>query len=387
MEIIRGSDGFLTRGDLQNSMFHRLEVDPEYVNPIEQHLKSGIYGQDEAIEAVTSAIMRSEAGFSDPNRPKGTFIFLGPTGVGKTEMAKGLARFLYPEDWQSRFKRIDCTDYSDVAGVNKIKGSSNGYVGYGDPVVIMPEFLQAGGVIAFDEIEKAHSSLHRWLLPVLEEGSVTVMLPTEKASVSGAKDAKEIVPTTLDFRNTYIVMTSNVGADAISEAKRGKANIGFKQSGNNTQSDVKAAALKALRFHFASMPEFLGRVGEMNSIVFKDLGRSEFGLIFDKFINEINSKQNQNGLILSTTQELKDWLISEAMKGSYGARGLRDKIDRLIVGQAAELRFMGLVKSGMLIADMDQVSGKIDFWSREMESSKAMEVYSNTSNTTVEASV
>lgn len=363
MQFIEGSQSLsIPRRDLIEGNFNRLEIDPNTENPIRDSLNADVFGQPEAVEAITSSIMRSEAGFTSPNRPKGVFFFLGPTGVGKTEMAKALTRHLYPNDWIDHFKRVDCTDYQDSSSINRIKGSPNSYVGYGDPVLIMPDFLEKGGVIVFDEIEKAHRSLYNWLLPVMEEGSVTVPLPTDKPAANGAKDTKEIVPTTLDFTKAYLIMTSNVGADAITDVKSGKREIGFGPSTSKT-SDIKQAAMKALRNHFVGIPEFLGRIGEANSVVFKDLGPSEYDRIFDKFLGEINNSQTQNAVIISTTEELRRHFIYDAMNGKYGARTLRNQIDREIIGQAAELKYLGQIKGSTLIADIDDETKKVFFWS------------------------
>ena len=360
--IEQSSSISVPRQDLLTGHYNRVELDPNGGNPIRAQLITDVFGQDEAVDAVTSAIMRSEAGFMNPNRPKGVFMFPGPTGVGKTEMAKALTRFLYPEDWYAHFRRIDCTDYTDSSSVNNIKGSTKGYVGYGDPLPITPDFLDAGGVIAFDEIEKADHSLHRWLLPILEEGTATVPLPTDKPAANGIKNSNEIAPTTLDFRNSYIVMTSNVGADEVHLAKSGTRDIGFGNT-NNRQGDIKSAALKALKKHFAAMPEFLGRIGEKNSIVFKDLDASVYDKILDKFIEEINQNQRGSMILIATTTELRSWLIEQALKGSYGARTLRDLIDTLIVGQAAELKYTRRLKTGILIADINEETGSVEFWS------------------------
>jgi len=384
MERIEGTKSLsFKRADITAEHFDRLEIDQDTQNPIRDALNSKVFGQPEAVDCITSAIMRSEAGFTNPNRPKGVLFFLGPTGVGKTEMAKALTRHLYPDEWEEHFKRIDCTDLQESHSINRIKGSPNSYVGYGDPVLIMPDFLEKGGVIVFDEIEKAHKSLYNWLLPVMEEGRVTVPLPTDNPAANGAKDTKEIVPTELDFTKTYLIMTSNVGADAIGEVRKGKANIGF--GAKSESGDINKAAIAALKRHFAGIPEFLGRIGETNSIVFKDLGFSEYNRILDKFIDELNGSQTHDAVIISTTEELRRYFIDNAMSGEYGARTLRDQIDRKIVGQAAELKYMGKINSGTIIADIDDDTERVFFWSTK-EAAKslghAIEIYSPPLTTT-----
>lgn len=363
MNLIESSNSFsIPRDVLNEGGYQRVEVDPNTENPIRSFLNKEVFGQPDAVDAITSAIMRSETGFVSPNRPKGVFFFLGPTGVGKTEMSKALTRYLYPNDWIDHFKRIDCTDFQNEGSVNRLKGSANGYIGSGDPVLIMPEFLDRGGVIVFDEVEKANRALHNWLLPVMEEGNVTVNLPTDNPAASGTTHGKEIVPTPLDFTKTYLVMTSNVGADAISETRKGKSRVGF-GSTNDKTGEIKQAAIRALKEHFAGIPEFLGRIGDANSVVFKDLGIEEYDRILDKFLAELNYSQTRDAILLTATEELRKSFIESAMNGDYGARTLRDLIDREILGKAAELKYMKKVNSGMLIADIDDRTKEVTFWS------------------------
>lgn len=363
MQFIEGFSSLsVPRAEVLGGEFSRLEIDSNADNPIRNALNAEVFGQPDAVNALASAIMRAEAGFNNPNRPKGVFLFLGPTGVGKTEMSKSLTRFLYPEDWTKHFKRIDCTDYQDSTSINRIKGSSNGYVGYGDPLVIMPDFLDQGGVIVLDEIEKAHRTLFNWLLPVMEEGSATVPLPTDNAAANGGKDSKEITPTTLDFTKSYIILTSNVGADAVAKTRKGSMSIGFAEGSRKVSSNIRETAMRALKDHFSGIPEFLGRIGEKNSIVFNDLGANEYNKILDKFLDKINNGQSDSPILISTTEELRNFLIQESAKGDYGARTLRDKVDRDIVGQAAELKYTGQLKSGMVVADIDDSTEKIFFW-------------------------
>lgn len=371
LEIAPVQSIFMPRDQIVSDGFLRFDVPEVSESHIRKQLGSEVIGQDDAVDRVAGGIMRCESGMNDPDRPKGVFLFLGPTGVGKTELARGMARLLYGPDWKNRFLKIDCTDYTDSVSVNKIKGSQHGYVGYGDPVLIMPEFLKKGGVVVFDEIEKAHGSLHNWLLPVMEDGEVKVPLASDRPAANGAKNGKEIEMQTLDFRNTYIVMTANVGAEAMKSAKKGNGPIGFNNGSSSQHADVSAAGMHALKRHFSHKPEFLGRIGESNTIPFRDLEEDHYLEIFDKFLGLVNANQRQNPVLLTTTYEMREWLVARTMEGDYGARTLRDLIDTRIVDEAAKLRYATIIKGGLLIADIDPETGKTHFWAQNATSARA----------------
>ncbi len=317
------------------------EVKPDYsiLEGIKYELGHEIYGQDKAMEQLAMAVTRSWAGFSDPKRPEGVFMFLGPTGVGKTESAKALARYLHPQDWEKSFLRIDCTQLQESHSVGRLKGSEPSYVGYGDNnILITPSFLsQKDNVIVFDEIEKAHPNVWRWLLPVMEEGQQKALTP---ATGGGHNWSAELA--TLNFANSYLIFTSNVGAGTLHKARLGEQGIGFHRG--EYKPDMNMIGKGELRKAFEGMPEFLGRLD--STIVFEDLQRAQLEQIFNKFMDEINEDQRMGQNYLAVTRELRDYIIDRAETGEYGAREIRHKIDEILLSKASAIKFSGVLKEG-----------------------------------------
>ncbi len=349
-ELLRG----LSHQDIVSSGFHRIEPDYRVIENISSSLQQDVFGQERACDQLARAITRSHSGFSDPRRPEGIFMFLGPTGVGKTEMAKALTRYLYPKDSDKRLLRIDCTQLQESHSVGRLKGSEPSYVGYGDNnILITPEFLQRGGVILLDEVEKADQAIWKWLLPVFEEGQQKALVPKE-----GERGAEL---TTLDFSNTYIVLTSNVGAEALHNARLGKT-IGFHT--NVEKPDMEKIGLAELKKSFAQMPEFLGRLD--STVVFNELQPQDYDRIFMKFMREINEDQRYGQNFLAATSELRAFILGKAVgAGEYGAREIRHAINQWLVDKASEIKFSGVLKDGqVLIGDVED--DNVIFWTSDL---------------------
>jgi ATP-dependent protease Clp ATPase subunit len=351
-ELLRG----LSSQDIrQQPDFHKVEPDYRTIDEISNSLQGTIFGQEKACNQLARAVTRSMAGFSDPRRPEGTFMFLGPTGVGKTEMGKALAKYLYGDKWEKRFLRVDCTQLQESHSVGRLKGSEPSYVGYGDNnILITPDFLNRGGIVLFDEIEKAHPVIWRWLLPVMEEGQQKALVPKG----DGGRYSSELAE--LNFANTYLIMTANVGADKLHKAKLGQG-LGFHIQ--NQSADLESIGMTELRKAFEGMPEFLGRLD--STVVFQDLERPQYERIFNKFIDEINADQRGGQNYLAVTHELRDYVLDHAATGQYGAREIRHAINQHILDKAAEIKFSGVLKSGQpLIGDWEDST--VIFWTSDL---------------------
>ncbi len=345
-------NAFLTSEELRNGGFQKVEAAHKVIKKVSDSIKNDIFGQDEACDQLALAIVRSRAGFSDPRKPKSIIMFLGPTGVGKTETAKALSKQIYGDSWEERFTRIDCSQLSSPQSITKLSGSDPAYIGYGDQNTFFDSRkLDDGMVIDFDEIEKAHPSVWRWLLPVMDEGQASAITPVENSSL--------IVPrgelTTLNFRNSWLVFTSNIGAKQMHEAVNGNS-VGFAPSGGS--SEVEAIGLRELRKQFRGMPEFLDRF--RNFVVFKNLDMSSYGKIFDKYLEYIN--RNSKSGSLDVTVELREHLIKMAVGlGEQGARKIGRVIDSELISKASEVLVSGALNGqGLLIGDIED--GQIIFW-------------------------
>ena len=352
-ELLQGLD-HKTISEAQG--FRRIEPDYKITEDISTELQQTVFGQEKAMNELARGITRSMAGLSDPKRPEMVAMFLGPTGVGKTESGKALARYLYPRDWEEKFLRIDCTQLQESHSVGRLKGSEPSYVGYGDNnILITPQFLQKGGVIVFDEVEKAHPNIIRWLLPVLEEGQQKALVP-----IQGARGYSSEL-TTLDFSKTHIIMTANVGAEALHRARNGEQGIGFHS--DTQKPDMEKIGISELKKAFKDMPEFLGRID--TTVVFQDLGRPELEKVFNKFLEEINRDQRYGHNFLAVTKELRSYVLDHAETGEYGAREIRNKINQYVVDKASEIKFSGsLPEMAPLIGDLE--GEDIIFWTSEL---------------------
>jgi ATP-dependent Clp protease ATP-binding subunit ClpB len=282
-----------------------LEGEIQKLVHMEDRLRRRLVGQDEAVGFVSNAIRRNRAGLSDPNRPIGSFIFLGPTGVGKTELARALAEFLF--DDEKAMIRIDMSEYMEKHAVSRMIGAPPGYVGYEEGGQLSEHVRRKPySVVLFDEIEKAHPDMFNTLLQILDDGRLT--------------DGQG---RTVNFRNTVIIMTSNVGSGEI----RQMGPIGFSLNAKRgADDDARKTLLDALRKTFR--PEFLNRVDDI--IVFNPLNKEHLALIIDIQIRRVQTLLEGKGLTLEVTQSAKDVLMSEGYDPAYGARPMRRAIQRLI---------------------------------------------------------
>jgi len=281
------------------------EAETQKLIRMADELHKRIVGQDEAIEAVSQAIRRSRAGLKDASKPIGTFIFLGPTGVGKTELARGLAEFLFDDD--DSLIRIDMSEYMERFAGSRLTGAPPGYVGYEEGGQLTEKVRRRPySVILFDEIEKAHPDMFNMLLQVLDDGQLTDGL--------GRK---------VDFRNTVIIMTSNLGARMI----EGDTHVGFKRKSNDEvfkriREDVSGELKRTFN------PEFLNRVDE--TVIFHPLEREHLLKIVDLQLAKLNDRVKEHGLELVLADEVREWITEKGYEPAYGARPMRRVIQKYI---------------------------------------------------------
>ena len=290
-----------------------LEGEREKLLRMEEQLTKRVVGQAEAVKAVSTAVRRARAGLQDPNRPIGSFMFLGPTGVGKTELTKTLAQFLF--DDERALIRMDMSEYMEKHSVARLIGAPPGYVGYEEGGALTEAVRRRPyQVVLFDEIEKAHPDVFNVLLQVLDDGRLT--------------DGQG---RTVDFRNTLIVMTSNLGAEYLVSQPEGQ------------DSDaVRDAVMGEVRSHFR--PEFLNRVDEI--ILFHRLKREHMGRIVDIQIAHLAKLLEERKIVVALDQKARDWLAEKGYDPAYGARPLKRVIQKSVQDPLAELILAGRVKDG-----------------------------------------
>ena len=287
-----------------------LKSELEKILHIEDELRKNVVGQDEAIKAVARAIKRNKAGLGDPNRPIGSFMFLGPTGVGKTETAKTLARFLF--DDEKALIRFDMSEYMDKISVSKLIGAAPGYVGYEEGGQLTEAVRRKPySVVLFDEIEKAHPDVFNILLQVLDDGRLT--------------DNKGV---TVDFKNTIIILTSNIASDIIQEIKDPQA-----------RKEAVWAELKR-----RMKPEFLNRLDEV--VVFNPLGKEQVKQIVDILLRKIKQRLEERDIDLTLTDRAKDYIAEVGFDPIFGARPLKRALAEVVEDKLAELILEGKVKEG-----------------------------------------
>lgn len=289
-----------------------LEAEMQKLLKMEERLRLRVVGQDAALESVADAVRRARAGLQDPNRPLGSFIFLGPTGVGKTELARALAEFLF--DDEHAMVRIDMSEYMEKHSVSRLLGAPPGYVGYEEGGQLTESVRRRPySVILFDEIEKAHPDVFNVLLQLLDDGRLT--------------DGQG---RTVDFRNTVVIMTSNLGTNLI--------------QGANVSEDpiLKERLWEVLRGHFR--PEFLNRIDEV--IAFNPLGREQIKLIVDIQLEGLKKRLAERGIGLELTDAAREVLASEGYDPTFGARPLKRAIQRLIQDPLAKQVLSGQVREG-----------------------------------------
>lgn len=313
------------------------EEETERLLKLENTLHDRVIGQSEAVSAVAKAIRRGRVGLNDPNRPIGSFLFLGPTGVGKTELSKALAYAMFGSE--ASLIRVDMSEFMEKHTVSKLIGSPPGYVGY-DEGGQMSEKVRRNpySVVLFDEIEKAHPDIFNVLLQVLDDGRIT-----------------DSTGRVVDFKNTVIIMTSNAGAQNIIQPK----NLGFmsqtdeKKDHENMKNKVMEEVKKLFK------PEFLNRIDDI--IVFHTLSKDEIGQIVDLMINSVNKRtQEQMKISIELDKDAKDYIVSKGYDSKYGARPLRRTIQNEIENVLAEKILEGEVKNGskVLVSCKD---GKLSF--------------------------
>ncbi|WP_252244702.1 MULTISPECIES: ATP-dependent chaperone ClpB [unclassified Clostridium] len=299
-----------------------LEGEREKLLRLEEEMSKRVIGQDEAIESVTNAILRARAGLKDINRPIGSFIFLGPTGVGKTELAKTLARNLF--DSEENIIRIDMSEYMEKHSVSRLVGAPPGYVGY-DEGGQLTEAVRRNpySVVLFDEIEKAHDDVFNIFLQILDDGRLT--------------DNKG---KTVDFKNTIIIMTSNIGSNYLLENK----------SEDYIESSIKEDVMNQLKLRFK--PEFLNRVDDI--IMFKPLSENGIKKIIDIFLDEVKNRLKDKNIELEVTDSAKSIMVKEGYDPIYGARPLKRYIQNTLENNLARMIIKGdLIYGSKAIVDRD----------------------------------
>ena len=313
-----------------------LEGEVAKVVKMEDRLRLRVVGQEEALKLVANAVRRSRAGLSDPNRPIGSFIFLGPTGVGKTELARALAEFLF--DDEKAMLRIDMSEYMEKHAVARLIGAPPGYVGYEEGGQLTEQVRRKPySVLLFDEIEKAHPDVFNIFLQILDEGRLT--------------DGKG---RTVDFRNTVIIMTSNIGSHMIHEAMNGARGGEPGKLSDDLKTRIRATLLENFR------PEFLNRVDEV--VIFNALGKEELTRIIDLQLNHLRGLLEERKITIELTQKARDLLFEHGYDPQFGARPLKRAIQRLIQDPLALKILEGEVMPGETIeVDADLKKGEMTF--------------------------
>ncbi|MEB3233402.1 MAG: ATP-dependent Clp protease ATP-binding subunit [Leptolyngbyaceae bacterium] len=310
------------------------ESESEKLLHMEDTLHQRLIGQEEAVKAVSRAIRRARVGLKNPNRPIASFIFSGPTGVGKTELTKALASYFFGSE--EAMIRLDMSEYMERHTVSKLIGSPPGYVGYNEGGQLTEAVRRRPyTVVLFDEIEKAHPDIFNMLLQILEDGRLT--------------DAKG---RTVDFKNTLLIMTSNIGSKVI---EKGGTGLGFEFSSDNEADAqyhrIRSLVNEELKQYFR--PEFLNRLDEI--IVFRQLTKDEVKEISTILLKEVFGRLEEQGITLEITDRFKERLIEEGYNPSYGARPLRRAIMRLLEDSLAEEILSGRVQDGdTAIVDVDE---------------------------------
>ncbi|HQZ95526.1 MAG TPA: ATP-dependent chaperone ClpB [Pyrinomonadaceae bacterium] len=305
-----------------------LEGEMQKLVNMEAGLRKRVIGQDEALEAVANAVRRARAGLQDPNRPVGSFIFLGPTGVGKTETARALAEFMF--DDERAMVRLDMSEYMEKHAVARMIGAPPGYVGYDEGGQLTEAVRRRPySVILFDEIEKAHPDVFNVLLQILDDGRLT--------------DSKGRV---VDFKNTVLIMTSNLGSREIQTAAENPL----------ADRDIKTDVLQVLRDHFK--PEFLNRIDDI--VVFGQLGRDQIATIIDVQLEKLRKNLEERGITIELDDTARELIIEEGYDPVYGARPLRRAIQNLVQNPLAVSLLKGEIASGNTVR-VSAVDGAMRF--------------------------
>ncbi len=316
-----------------------VQAETDKLRRMGEDMKAMVVGQEEAISKITKAIQRNRVGLKDPKKPIGTFIFLGPTGVGKTELARALARYMF--DSEDALIRIDMSEYMEKFTVSRLVGAPPGYVGYEEGGQLTEKVRRKPySVILLDEIEKAHPDIYNILLQVLDDGQLTDGLGRR-----------------IDFKNTLIIMTSNIGVRQLKDFGEG---VGFATANRvqNAEENNKAVIEKALKRTFS--PEFLNRIDDV--IIFNTLSKDNIFEIIDILMKGVMKRLVTLGFSLELTPEAKDFIADKGYDSQFGARPLHRAIQKYLEDPLAE-EILGMqIKQGdVLIADLDKESMKIKF--------------------------
>ena len=300
------------------------ETENEKLKSLEENLHKRVVGQDEAVLAVSKAIKRGRVGLKDPKRPIGSFLFLGPTGVGKTELSKAISESLFGDE--NAMVRIDMSEYMEPHSISKLIGSPPGYVGFDEAGQLTEKIRRKPySVVLFDEIEKAHPDVMNMLLQILEDGRLT-----------------DSQGRTVSFKNCIIIMTSNVGARIIAEKK----SLGFNQSDANEEKQeyerVKKDVMTEVKKEFR--PEFINRIDEI--IVFHKLSSNEIKEIINIMLKEVEKRLKEQNIKLEIDEPVKELIAKKGIDTTYGARPLRRAIQNMIEDKIAEAILDGKLKSG-----------------------------------------
>jgi ATP-dependent Clp protease ATP-binding subunit ClpC len=313
-----------------------------------EDLRGAVVGQEEAIDKVVKAIQRNRVGLKDPKKPIGTFIFLGPTGVGKTELARALARYMF--DSEEALVRIDMSEYMEKFTVSRLIGAPPGYVGYEEGGQLTERVRRKPySVILLDEIEKAHPDIYNILLQVLDDGQLTDGL--------GRK---------VDFKNTLIIMTSNIGVRNLKDFGDG---VGFTTATRvqNQDDNNKAVIEKALKRTFS--PEFLNRVDDV--MIFNQLNKDHIFKIIDILMKGVMARLSNLGFTLELADEAKNFIAEKGYDQQFGARPLHRAIQKYLEDPLAEEILSMHIKQGdVLIAELDKENQKIRFKMKDIKPSK-----------------
>ncbi|MBC7232525.1 MAG: AAA family ATPase [Chloroflexi bacterium] len=322
-EVVREADIAAIISDWTGIPVSRmLETEAEKLLHMEERLHERIVSQDEAVSAISDAIRRARSGLKDPRRPIGSFIFLGPTGVGKTELAKALAEFLF--DDEDALLRVDMSEYQERHTVSRLIGAPPGYVGYEEGGQLTEAVRRRPyQVILFDEIEKAHPDVWNALLQILEDGRLT--------------DGQGNV---VDFRNTVIIMTSNIGTQYM---PKGGGTLGFRTPSEPAETEkMRSNIEEALKKTFR--PEFLNRIDEV--IIFQRLSKEDMKRIVDLQMKDIRQRLREQGLDIQLTEAARDWLAEKGYDPAFGARPLRRTLQRLVESPLSKKLIRGELKPG-----------------------------------------
>jgi ATP-dependent Clp protease ATP-binding subunit ClpB len=319
--------------DNQGIPLHKLEQSQrERLLALADHMHARVVGQDAAVKAVADAVLRSRAGLSSRNRPTGSFLFLGPTGVGKTELAKTLANELFDDD--KHIVRIDCSELMEQHAVSKLIGSPPGYIGYDEGGQLTEAVRRRPyNVVLFDEVEKAHPRVLNILLQLLDDGRLT--------------DGQG---RTVDFTNTVVILTSNLGSALLLEAA---------QAGRTDQTAVTNDVMKVVQGHFS--PEFLNRLDDV--VFFLPLDRSSLGEITRHQVALLNTRLVERDIEIQCNETACAFILASSYDPAYGARPLRRFIDKTILNDVSRMIISGSLPDHSKVtvgADKDQLTYKVE---------------------------